>query len=84
MTKPVFDALDVYSKFKIRKRAGQKAEGHSHKSYPEIMEIIDNFNKNTKDVDNQFEDLITSDMQLQDLEGGMEEDALGVGDETEV
>ena len=34
MTKPVFDALDVYSKFKIRKRAGQKAEGHSHKSYP--------------------------------------------------
>ena len=48
------------------------------------MEIIDNFNKNTKDVDDQFEDLIPSDMPLQDLEGGMEEDALGLGDGAEV
>lgn len=69
MTKPVYDALDNYSKFKMRERKGNKTEGHSHKSYKEIMELIDRFNKNNEDVDNQFEDLITSDMPLQDLEG---------------
>ena len=65
MAKPVYDALDVYSKFKIRTREGLKAESHTHKSYHEIMKIID--------VNNQFDSLITSDMQLQDLGGGMEE-----------
>ena len=71
MAKPVYVALDVYSKFKIRTREGLKAE----KSYPQIIswEIIDSFNNNTIDVDNQFDSLITSDMQLQDLGGGMEE-----------
>ena len=73
MAKPVYVALDVYSKFKIRTREGLKAESHTHKSYNEIMEIIDSFNNNTIDVDNQFDSLITSDMQLQDLGGGMEE-----------
>ena len=84
MAKPVYDALDDYSKFKMRKRAGEKTEGHSHRSYNEIMEFLDSFNKNHGDVDNQFEDLITSDMPLQDLEGGMEDNDLGVGDGTEV
>ena len=73
MAKPANDALDVYSKFKIRTREGLKAESHIHKSYYEIMEIIESFNKNTIDVDNQFDSLITSDMQLQDLGGGIEE-----------
>ena len=73
MAKPVYDALDVYSKFKIRTREGLEAEIHTHKSHHEIMEIIDSFNKNTIDVDNQFDSLITSDMQLQDLGGGIEE-----------
>ena len=73
MAKPVYDALDVYSKFKIRTREGLKAENHTHKSYHEIMKIIDSFNKNTIDVNNQFDSLITSDMQLQDLGRGMEE-----------
>ncbi len=36
------------------------------------MGIIDKLEKNTKDIDNQFEDLVTSDMQLQDLEGSKE------------
>ncbi len=46
----------------------QKADGHTHKSYPEVMEIIEIL----KMFDNQFEYryLVTSaDMQLQDLEG---------------
>ena len=73
MAKPVYDALGVYSKFKIRTREGLKAGSHIHKSYHEIMEIIESFNKNTIDVDNQFDSLITSDMQLQDLGGGMVE-----------
>ena len=75
MTKPVFDSIDVYSKFKIRTREGLKAEKSypQIKSYHEIMEIIESFNKNTIDVDNQFDSLITSDMQLQDLGGDMEE-----------
>ena len=44
------------------------------------MELIDSFNNNTIDVDNQFDSLITSDMQLQDLGGGMEEGDWRVGD----
>ena len=84
MTKPVYDALDDYSKFKMRNREGKKTEGHTHKSYKEIMELLDSFNKDNEDVDNQFEDPITSDMPLQDLEGGMEDNDLGVGDGTEV
>ena len=73
MAKPVCDALDIYSKFNIRMHEGLKAESHTHKSYHEIMEITDSFNNNTIDFDNQFDSLITSDMQLQDLGGGMEE-----------
>ena len=33
------------------------------------MDVVDSFNKNTED--DQFENLIMSDMQLQDLEGGI-------------
>ena len=42
----------------LRKRPGLKAEGHIHKSYPQITGKIDNFNKNTKDIDDQFKDLV--------------------------
>ena len=48
--------------------------------YPEIMVLIDKYNKNIKYIDNQFEYLITYDLQLQDLEGGMEVGELRVGD----
>ena len=48
------------------------------------MEIIESFNENTIYVDNQFDSLITSDMQLQDLGGGMEEGDWRVGDGPEV
>ena len=49
-----------------------------HWSYPEIMDIVDSFSKNTED--DQFENLIMSDMQLQDLEGGMKEGDSGFWD----
>ena len=57
-----------------------KRKSHTHKSYHEIMEIIESFNKNTIDVGNQFDSLIMPDMQLQDLGGGMEEGDWRVGD----
>ena len=46
---------------------------HAHKSYNEILDLLVKFDKNARDVDDQFEGLIPPEMQLQDLEGGMEE-----------
>ena len=37
------------------------------------MDLLGEFNKNTGCVDNQFKGLIPPEIQLQDLEGGMEE-----------
>ena len=57
---------------------------HTHKSYPETMDVVDSFNKNTEDVDDQLKDLITSYMQIQDVVGGMDGGDVGLGDGPEV
>ncbi len=46
---------------------------HARKSYDEIMKLIGEFDKNARDVDHHFEGLIPPEMELQDMEGGMEE-----------
>ncbi len=37
------------------------------------MDLLGKFDKNSGDVDDQFKGLIPPEIQLQDLEGGMEE-----------
>jgi hypothetical protein len=54
--------------------ANSKKSHNAHKSYDEIMKkLIVDFDQNTQDVDDQFEGLFPPDIQLQDLEGGMED-----------
>lgn len=62
-----------YAKFKMRKRSSSNRGHPVHKSYDEIMNLSGEFDKNTEDVDDQFKGLIPPEIQLQDLEGGMEE-----------
>ena len=48
------------------------------------MVLIDKYNKYIKYIDDQFEYLITYDLQLKDLEGVMEVGELRVGDGAEL
>ena len=73
MTKSVFDPLNEYAKFKMRERSSSNRGHPVHKSYDEIMDLLGEFDKNTGDDDDQFKGLIPPEIQLQDLEGGMEE-----------
>ena len=73
MTTSVFDPLNEYAEFKMRERSSSNRGLHVHKSYDEIMNLLGEFDKNTGDVDDQFKGLIPPEIQLQDLEGGMEE-----------
>ena len=73
MTKSVFDPLNEYAKFKMRERISSNKGHPAHKSYDEIMDLLGEFDKNTGDDDDQFKGLIPPEIQLQDLEGGMEE-----------
>ena len=73
MTKSVFDPLNEYAKFKMRERISSNRGHPVHKSYDEIMVLLGEFDKNTGDDDDQFKGLIPPEIQLQDLEGGMEE-----------
>jgi hypothetical protein len=57
----------------MRKSGSSKKSHNAHKSYDEIMKLIGDFDQNTQDVDDQFEGLFPPDIQLQDLEGGMED-----------
>ena len=73
MTKAVYDPLENYANFRMRKSGNSKKSHNAHKSYDEIMKLIVDFDQNTQDVDDQFEGLFPPDIQLQDLEGGMED-----------
>ncbi len=74
MTKSAYDPLHNYSCFKMRPDSTSKGGRHAHKSYGELLDLIDEFDKNSEDIDNQFEDLVPLEMHLHYLEGGAEED----------
>ena len=80
MTKSVFNPLDVYDKFKMRERSSSNRGHPVHKSYDEIIKLIGDCDQNTGHVDDQFKGLIPPEIQLQDLEGGMEGGGMEEGD----
>ena len=69
MTKSVYDPLHDYASFKMRLGNSLKGGRHAHKSYGELLDLIDEFDENSEDIDNQFEDLIPLEMQLHYLVG---------------
>ena len=80
MTESVYDPLHEYASFKMRLGSGSKGGHHVHKSYEELLDLIDEFDKNAEDMDNQLVDLFPLEMQLHDLEGGAVENVVAFED----
>jgi hypothetical protein len=70
MKNSAYDPLHDYSNPNPKIRLDNTSQGsrHAHKSYGEWLDLIDEFDKNSEDIDNQFEDLVPLEMQLHDLE----------------
>ncbi len=83
MTKSVnvYDPLHTYASFKMRQGNGSTGGRYVHESFEELLGLIDEWDKNSNDIDDQFEDLIPLEMQLHALEGGVEEDDVDFKDE---